>query len=140
MSSLPTYNAEPGTTVDAASVNNLFTGVGPATSSLDASDVRARGVDVGQVDVVSALNAGIVTRYASQDDNTASATYASTADRVVATFTLGTAMDIRPGDVWRCYYSVRITDQNSSVTNEADLETMTKRVGAEVFLFSCIKQ
>lgn len=130
MSSLPTYNAEPGTTVDAASVNNLFTGVGTATSSLDASNVRAQGVDVGQVDVVSANNDGIVTRYASQDDNTTSNTYASTADRVVATFTLGTAMDIRPGDVWRCYYSVRITDQNSSVTNEANLETMTKRVGA----------
>lgn len=130
MSSLPTYNAEPGTTVDAASVNSLFTGVGTATSSLDASNVRAQAIDVGQVDVVSANNDGIVTRYASQNDDTSSATHASTADRVVATFTLGTAMEIRPGDVWRCYYSVRITDQNSSVTNVASLETMVERPGA----------
>jgi hypothetical protein len=130
MGSLPTYNAAPSATINAADLNSLFTGVGSATSQLNASNVRSQSIDLGQIDPSPAQNSGRVTRYASQDNVTSSATHASTASRVVATITLGTTMQIRSGDVWRCYYSLRLTDQNSSVTNVADLNSMVRRPGA----------
>jgi len=130
MSGLPSYRASPGDLVSASATNSLFAGVGVSTSALDSNNVRAQSIDLGQVAPVPAANAGIVTRYASQNNVTASTSPASTASRTVATVTLGTPMSLRPGDVWRCYYSLRITDQGSSVTNLADLETMVERPGA----------
>lgn len=130
MAKMPTYRASAGTVVDATTVNTLFSDVATATASIDENNVRAQAVDVAQLEINSGLNAGAITRYVSQDDDAASTSHSSGSIQNVATFTLATPMQIRPGDVWRCYISFRVADQGSSVTNTADLNTMVSRVGS----------
>lgn len=110
MSSLPTGRAAPGVVMDAPTVNALLTAVGTATTDLDDFNVRSQALDIAQMDTVTVVNQGLVTRHVDELRDTSSDTYTNGSSQEVTRYVPSSAsFQVRQGDVLRTYVSLRAT-------------------------------
>jgi hypothetical protein len=107
MSQIPTYRPAPNTIASATTMNNLYSGVGTATSSLDDKNVRSQAVDIAQVETVSNNDVGRVTRYVGAYDDTSSFTVNDGATVTVAEWDMGNGAEFDVGHMARLYVTMQ---------------------------------
>ena len=110
MSQLPTYRPAPGETASSTQMNNLYSGVGTATSSLDGANVRSQGVDIAQVKAVSVADQGRVTRYVGSYDDTSAQVVPDSTTTTVAEWDMGAGAEFDIGHMARLYCTFKVSN------------------------------
>ena len=111
MAQLPTYRPAPGDVAAATQMNSLFTGVGTATASLNNDNVRSQGVDIGQIKTVTVGDAGRVTRFVGQYNDTSSINVNDSTTTTVAEWNMGAGAEFDIGHLARLYTTFEATAQ-----------------------------
>ena len=115
MSRITNATLNPGETITAASLNQVFTDVENATRTggagkLNADNVRNEGVDLGQV-VGDGTTPDLIIKFVNSVSSSVATTYAPGTIHTLITMAVGSEV-FETTDLFRAYWQIQVTDNN----------------------------